>query len=395
MTTETEKAMAKTIKPKAPATMVGLKSSGVQDLLDQMKPAIARALPKHLTPERMIQMAVTLIVQNPAIAKCSTASIIGAVMQASILGFKPVAALGHCYFVPYGKDVQFQIGYKGYIDLSRRSGELKEVYAEVVREGDTFIQKKGLHRDLIHEPDSRQDGELTHVYAVAHYMNGGYNFIVLTKKDVEKLRMRSPMQGLKAKGTWEKDTEAMWRAKAIKQLSKYMPLSDEFQKAVVSDEAVLTPETFSADGTGVKEEELNYELTPVEDQGAAEVVDEGTGEITPKEEPVVKEKPAEEKPPPPPEPDKAEIPTANKPKARTRKVVEKPKAEKPEKVAAPPEQSEIPKDAKRKILQNTKGGVTIEIEGGPTYDASYEDYKLLIAGKVTDNDLLDKDMLNE
>lgn len=375
---KTETAMQKTVKSKVPKTFEGVDSGGVHDILIQMLPAMKRALPKHITPERMIQMAVVYIVQNPAIAKCTRSSVIGALMQASILGFKPVAALGQVYFVPYAGKVQFQIGYRGHIDLARRSGQLKDIYAEVVREGDLFEQKKGLHRDLIHEPGDDPDMQLTHVYAVAKYMDGGYNFIVLSKKEIEKLRMRNAMQGAQPKGAWQTDYEAMARAKAIKQLERYMPKSEEYQKANLADEGVLDINKFNPDGTGIKEEEISFDLE-TEDQGTAEVVDEGTGEIK------------KEKLPKPPKPEKKEIPKAAKPEPRKREVVAKKEEEQPPPITEEPQgKIEIPKDPKRNIVQNDSGGVTIYIEKGPTYDATIPDYKLLIDEKVTDQELIDK-----
>lgn len=261
-------------------TMAGMKTTDVSNMISRYKVQIAQALPRHLTADRVIQMATLMITKNPQIAKCSQASILGAVMQAAQLGFKPVDALGQCYFVPYGGAVQFQIGYKGFIDLARRSGQLKSIHAFCVYKGDTFEYELGLEPVLKHKPKEDVDhteANLTHVYAVSHYKDGGYNFVVLTKKEVEKLRMRSPMQKGSPSGAWKSDYDKMAMAKAIKQLSKYMPLSDEFQDAVNSDEAIIKPEDFANDQTGTL---TNFQYPNAED---AEVVDEDTGEVNPPE----------------------------------------------------------------------------------------------------------------
>jgi len=97
-------------KVKKQGNLATLNSREVGDVLASMRPQIEMALPKHLSVDRMIAMATTIITKNQAIAKCSAPSLIGAVMQASILGFRPVESLGQCYFVPYGGQVQFQIG---------------------------------------------------------------------------------------------------------------------------------------------------------------------------------------------------------------------------------------------------------------------------------------------
>lgn len=253
-------------KAKKPGTLAGLKHTQVQDVISGMKGQISQALPKHLTADRMIQMASSLISKNPKLAECSASSLIGAVMQASILGFRPVEQLGECYFVPYGGSVQFQIGYKGFISLARRTGELKNIYAEIVHAGDEFRVEYGLEPKLVHIPKmDNENAPVTHVYAVARYKDDGYNFIVLTVNQVEKLRKRNPMQKGSASGAWGTDYEAMAKAKAIKQLSKYMPLSVDFIDATLSDEAVITDKAFTNDQSGLRVEQFTYDPEPVQE----------------------------------------------------------------------------------------------------------------------------------
>jgi len=252
-------------------SLIGLNQSEIAQYLSGMSERITQVLPKHLTADRVLQMAATTIHRNPEIAKCTPASLLGSIMQASILGFPPVDALGYCYFVPYGKNVQFQIGYKGYIELARRSGRIKMVYAEVVREGDIFTATFGLNPHLYHEPKFDSAKPLTHVYAVCHFIDGGYNFVVLSKKDVERLRMRSPMQKGVPAGAWATDYEAMSKAKALKQLSKYLPLNIDQAEAIATDEAVLKPENFQ--NGQAKIEDIVYEDTVCVDAETGEVVE--------------------------------------------------------------------------------------------------------------------------
>ena len=241
-------------------TMAGLKQNDVNTILTSLKPQIAQALPKHLTAERMCQMTTTLVTQNQEIAKCSVPSIVGAVMQASILGFEPVSALGQCYFVPYGGHVQFQIGYKGYLRLAQNSKEVKNIYAEVVRVGDKFEYELGLEPKLKHIPNlDAGDNKLTHVYAVAHLLNGGYQFVVLSRNQIEALRLRNPSQKSGIKGAWATDYEAMAKGKAIKQLAKYLPLSVDVQKAIVTDGAIITDKAFSNNGEGINVDAITFD----------------------------------------------------------------------------------------------------------------------------------------
>jgi len=240
-------------------TMAGLKTGQIKTVLSGYKADIANALPKHLTADRIIQMAATLIHRNPKIAECKAESLVGAVMQASILGFKPVESLGYCYFVPYGSELQFQIGYKGYIDLARRSGQIKMIYSQVVRENDEFNYAFGLEPKLDHVP-AGDDSEITHAYAVVHYKDGGYNFVVLTKKQIEKLRMSSPMQKAQPTGPWKQWYDKMAMAKAIKQLVPYMPLSEEAEEAVLTDEKVVHHTDFEQGKVKIEQvEEPDYD----------------------------------------------------------------------------------------------------------------------------------------
>lgn len=228
----------------------GLNTGQLSTVLKRYIPQIAQALPNSdvLSPDRMVQMYTTLIAKNPAIADCEPDSVIGALLQASILGFKPVEALGHCYFVPYKGRLQFQIGYKGYIELARRSDQVKSIHAFCVFKGDTFNYSLGLNPSIYHTPtddpiDISDWRLITHVYAVAHYKSGGYNFIVLTKNQIERLRKASPNQNGVPDGIWHQWYDKMAMAKAIKQLAPYMPLSDQdkMQHAIMVDEKILTP----------------------------------------------------------------------------------------------------------------------------------------------------------
>ena len=115
----------------------------IQDLLKRMEPQIRKALPKHLEPERLARIALTEIRKNPKLLECSRESLLGAVMTAAQLGLEP-GVLGHAYLIPYWNnktksyEVQFQIGYKGLLDVVRRSGEITSISAHCVYENDEF-----------------------------------------------------------------------------------------------------------------------------------------------------------------------------------------------------------------------------------------------------------------
>jgi len=253
-------------KATKPGTLAGLKHTQIQDVLCGMKQQINMALPRHLDPDRMIQIVATELSRNERLKECTVTSLIGAVMQASILGFSPASVLGECYFVPYGGQVQFQIGYKGYKKLARQSGQISQLYAECVYKGDTFEYSLGLDKNLIHKPDlfgTRKDEDLLFVYAVAKYKDGTNDFVVLTKTEVEKLRLRNTFQKAIPDGAWKTDYSAMAKAKAVKQLAKWLPLQDtsapdDFKKAAVLDEAIIPVESMNVlTKTGADLERIN------------------------------------------------------------------------------------------------------------------------------------------
>lgn len=217
-----------------PQSFAGLTQEKVAQHLTRIKARLTDVLGDVMTPERVVQMAATTISKNPTIAECTTASLLGAVMQAATLRFPPIDSLGYCYFVPYynaktgTKEVQFQIGYKGLIDMARRSGRLRDISAEAVYQGDTFEISYGLERSLKHIPHFLHPGKpemIEYVYAVATLADGGKTFVVLPRIEIERLRQRSPGQRAVPSGAWLTDYEAMAKAKAIKQLAKFLPLN--------------------------------------------------------------------------------------------------------------------------------------------------------------------------
>jgi recombination protein RecT len=221
---------AVTTKPERPTT--------IQGMLVAYKSEIARALPKHLSADRMARVALTECRKTPALLRCKPESLFGAVIQASQLGLEPGGAMGHSYLIPFGQEVQFIVGYRGMIDLARRSGQIVSLEAHPVYKGDTFSCTFGLHSDLKHEPawdtpDRTDAANLQFVYAVAKLKDGGTQFEVMSRQEVDAIRNRS--KAGKA-GPWVSDYAAMALKTVIRRLFKYLPVSIEMQRAVALDE---------------------------------------------------------------------------------------------------------------------------------------------------------------
>ncbi|QYA32021.1 recombination protein RecT [Macrococcus psychrotolerans] len=217
------------------------KPQTIDDYMKKMAPAMAQALPKHMDIDRLTRLAMTTIRTTPALKDADVGSLLGAVMQAAQLGLEP-GLMGHCYLLPFNnknkgiKEVQFIIGYKGMIDLARRSGHIKSIYAHAVYSNDEFDYELGLESKLVHKPTINADkGEFVGAYAVAHFKDGGYQFEFMSKADIEKRKGRSKAANSKF-SPWTSDYEEMAKKTVVRHMWKYLPISVEVQQQVAYDE---------------------------------------------------------------------------------------------------------------------------------------------------------------
>ncbi len=219
-------------------SMMMANQKSVMGLLEQMKGEIARCLPKHLTPERMARIAMTELRKTPKLQECDPMSFIAAIMQASQLGLEP-GILGSCYLIPFNNsqtdkvECTFMPGYRGFLDLARRSGQIVSLVARAVYENDKFSYSFGLEEKLVHEPAMDDRGELKAVYAVAVLKDGGHQFDVMSKKDVDMIKNQSKS---KNNGPWVTHYDEMAKKTVLRKLFKWLPCSVEMQKAVSLDE---------------------------------------------------------------------------------------------------------------------------------------------------------------
>lgn len=220
------------------ATAKAERPKTIQAFLTAYKPEIQRALPKHLSADRMARVALTEFRKTPALAKCKPESLFGAIIQSAQLGLEPGSALGHAYLIPHGQEVTLIVGYRGMLDLARRSGQIESIQAQPVFEGDTFECVYGLAPNLQHIPDwqnpNRTDSsKLRFVYAVAKLKDGGVQFEVMSRAEVDAIRSRSRAG---SSGPWKTDYVAMALKTVIRRLFKYLPVSIEMQRAISLDE---------------------------------------------------------------------------------------------------------------------------------------------------------------
>jgi len=220
-------------------------------LLDRSKAQLALALPKHLTVERLIRVAITAVQKTPALLECDPLSIVGSLMTAAQLGLEPDGILGLAYMVPFynnktrQKEAQLQIGYKGFLALARRSGVVSSIYSEIVYTKDVFKVTLGTDHKLIHEPmlDMDDRGPIRGAYAVIFFKDGTHDFEYMSAREIEKIRDNSPgviaARKFNRDTPWDSHPEEMFRKTPIRRLAKRMPLSVEdnsLAKAAMLDE---------------------------------------------------------------------------------------------------------------------------------------------------------------
>lgn len=260
----------------------------IQQYIKQMAPAIKAALPAVMTPERFTRITLSALSTSPKLQSCTPPSFLGAMMTAAQLGVEPNTPLGQAYLIPYWSkkagayECQFQLGYKGLIDLAYRSGDVSTIMAQVVYENDEFSYSFGLEPTLKHIPAMKDRGNAVYVYAMFKTKDGGYGYEVMSIDDVRNHAKKfSQSYG---SGPWQTNFEEMAKKTVLKRVLKYAPLKTEFLRAVAQDEMVkneISADMYEVQGTYP---EADYEV---------EAAEEADGK-------------KEEKPDPPPEGEKLE-----------------------------------------------------------------------------------------
>ncbi|NEG95986.1 DNA-binding protein [Bifidobacterium primatium] len=218
----------------------------LKQTLQKSWPRIQQVIGNNLSPQRLYQLCLSTINREPKLAECSVESVLGCFMKCSALGLEPssVDGLGRAYILPYGnknlkgqREATFILGYKGMIDLARRSGQLKSIHAQAVYEGDEFEcweDETGQHFKYRRNPDApHSEKTLTDVFVNAQLLPDGFVFEHMTKSEVEAVKRRSPAGN---KGPWRTDYEAMALKTVVRRSFKWLPVSVEAQAAAASDE---------------------------------------------------------------------------------------------------------------------------------------------------------------
>lgn len=243
----------------------------VFDLIERQTPEIRRALPAHMSADRLARIALTLVRKTPLLASCTAPSLLGALMTAAQVGLEP-GPLGHCWLIPrWNKKLQayechWEIGYTGVQELARRSGLIGSIEARPVFEADAFDFEHGSAPFLRHKPSlSAERGNRVAFYAYVEVLNGRDVFRVMPLHEVE--RIRDEYGGGGATGPWVTDFDAMAAKTVVRAMRNYLPQSPLMAQAFNVDGTVrheLSPDALDApreiqasrpDGAGVAETE--------------------------------------------------------------------------------------------------------------------------------------------
>ncbi len=218
------------------------KSMTISDMVKALNPEIKRALPSVITPERFTRIALSALNNTPALQQCTPMSFIAALLNAAQLGLEPNTPLGQAYLIPYKNkgqiECQFQIGYKGLIDLAYRNGQMQTIQAQVVYENDLFEYEFGLEPKLVHKPAFEDRGEMKYFYGLFRTVNGGYGFSVMSKSEMDLYAKTYSKAFESGFSPWKTSYEEMAKKTVIKQALKYAPIKTDLQRAISSDETI-------------------------------------------------------------------------------------------------------------------------------------------------------------
>lgn len=179
---------------------------------------------------------------NPQLRSANPMTILGSAMVAATLDLPIVPTLGLAYIVPYKGQCQFQLGYKGLIELAERSGQFRNIIDEVVYEGQ-LVKKNKFTGEYIFDEDTKTSDKVVGYMARMDLVNGFSKTIFWTREEVEKHAGRFS-QAFRSGYTspWKTDFDAMARKTVLKALfAKYAPKSIALQQAIKFDQGVVKP----------------------------------------------------------------------------------------------------------------------------------------------------------
>lgn len=198
---------------------------------------------KELLKDRASQFVVSLLSTvntNDTLAQCDPKSVLNAAMTAASLDLPINQNLGFAYIIPYKGQAQFQMGYKGFIQLAQRSGQFKTINVSDVRQGELAHIDRLTGEYIFEWIEDRSKLPIIGYVGYMELTNGFSKSLYMTTQELKSHSMRFSQTMKKGYGLWVDDFDSMASKTVIKLLlSKYAPLTIDMQKATLADQAVI------------------------------------------------------------------------------------------------------------------------------------------------------------
>ncbi len=303
-------------------------SATVKKFFEANRGTLEALLPKHFDSERMLKLALGALRTTPKLAGASLSSLLGSVVTCAQLGLEPNTPLGHAYLLPFDKrekrgnewvtaetQVQVIIGWKGMVDLARRSGQIVSIAAHEVCEGDDFRFAYGLNEELDHRPAMKDRGAVIGFYAVAKLVGGGHSFEFMSTDEVNHIRDKAAEKNRAKKdnqgrpiitGPWADNYVEMGRKTVLRRLFKYLPISIEslaFANAIDGN-AVAAPAPLEDVAFDMEQSSVDQDTGEIMDGTPAQIAHQSEPERIPQQtrqaehEPVRQQQSRRDEPPP-------------------------------------------------------------------------------------------------
>lgn len=236
---------------------------------------------------RFVSSITSAVATNPMLQECDPATILSGALLGESLNLSPSPQLGQYYLVPFNntkkgcKDAQFQLGYKGYVQLALRSGYYKRLNVMAVKQGELKSWNpltEEITLDLMEDEIARENAPSIGYVASFEYLNGFYKTIYWSREKMEAHALRYSKGYAAKKGYtfWEKDFDAMAFKTMLRQLiSKWGVMSIDLQSAFEADSVAEDTDYMQAGQIDQPEATASQE-PPIE----AEVISETTEDVS-------------------------------------------------------------------------------------------------------------------
>jgi recombination protein RecT len=193
------------------------------EFLESRLSELAKVLPSRQAAESFARICLTAINGSPAIRGCTKASILRCVFDLATINLAPNTPLGHAFLIPYGGELTVQIGYRGWCELCQRTGHVKTIQADVVREGDEFQFQKGKELVVIHSPSlgAKEKRPVLGAYAYISLLNGGENAEWMDADELKRIEVLG-----KNSPAWKNFGDEMRKKCPLKRMLKVMQIGN-------------------------------------------------------------------------------------------------------------------------------------------------------------------------